>query len=53
MDVVGHDAESIELELVLFNSLFEGIYEYLLTFMVSELEFAVVAPGGDVVRVIG
>jgi len=53
MNVVGHNAESIEFELVLFNSLFEGIYEYLLTFMISQLKLAVVATGGDVVTIIG
>jgi len=50
--VVGHDAESIKFELVLFNSLFEGIYEYLLTFMISQLKLAVVAARRDVVTII-
>jgi len=53
MDVVGHDAKSIEFELVLFNSFFEGIYEYLLTFMIIQLKLAVVAPRGDVVTIVG
>lgn len=53
MYVVGHNAQSVELEPVLLNGLFECIDEYLLALMVSELEFAVVAPGGDVVAVIG
>jgi hypothetical protein len=51
VDVVAHDAEGIELETELFNSLLEGIEQNLTAFETSQTKFAVIASDGDVVGV--
>jgi hypothetical protein len=51
VDVVAHNAESIELEIELLKSLFEGIEQDLTAFEAGQSKFAVIAPNGDVVGV--
>ena len=51
MDVIAHDAESIEFELILALALGNGIEQDLAAFRSRQTEFAIIAASCDVVTV--
>jgi hypothetical protein len=50
MNVIGHNAESIELKLVFVQSLLDGIEKHLPTFSLLQFKLTIVTAYCDVVR---
>jgi hypothetical protein len=51
MDMIGHNTESIKLEIVFVQSLFDGIKKHLPTFPLLQFKLTVIATDGDVIGV--
>jgi hypothetical protein len=51
MDMVGHNTESIKLEIVFVQSLLDGIKKHFSTFPLLQFKLTVIATDGDMVRI--
>jgi hypothetical protein len=51
--MIQHDAQSIEFEVIFVLGFFDDMQKSFADFAASEVKFAVVATGGDVVTVVG
>ena len=51
--MVAHDAQRIELEMVLFLAFPNRVEQYLLAFLSQQAKLAIVTANGDVVAVVG
>lgn len=51
--MIAHNAETVQLEAVLFFALVDGVQQPLAALESSQAKFAIVAPRGDVIAVIG
>lgn len=53
MDMVEHNAQSIEFEVIFVLGFFDDVQKGFADFATSQVKFAVIATGGDVVAVVG
>jgi hypothetical protein len=51
MDMIGHNTESIKLEIVFVQSLFDSIKKHFPTFPLLQFKLTVIATDGDVIGV--
>ena len=51
--MIAHNTYAVELKVIFLFALVYGIKQDFSTFLTHEFEFAIVAPGGDVVAIVG